>query len=285
MITFHKFLPIFCFSLVFQFTCSLTNPRRNRIPVLQYHDDWVCINKPPGITVHRSNSTPKHQAVLTSTVKRQLARKVFPVHRLDHRTSGALLFAFDSKTAGSLHETAIRGGKKTYIAMVRGIWRHPERTLTIDKALKVRGEMKDAVTKFTLLTSTPIGSGPSEGLASIVLCEPLTGRTHQIRRHAYAMGHPIIGDSEHGDSRVNRWWRQNGHLQRMALHCWRLEFADEMGNHRECVAPLSDELQEAFRRASLWESSIEKEPRLEASFVDITDGSCGRHYRKKKIET
>lgn len=75
-------------------TNSLSSQRkRQRIPVMHYDDNWVCVDKPCGMTVHRSKSTPKHKQVLTTAVKRQLSRKAFPVHRLDHRTSGAILFA------------------------------------------------------------------------------------------------------------------------------------------------------------------------------------------------
>jgi len=50
------------------------NIERQRIPILQYHDEWVCVNKPPGLSVHRSANTPRTKPVLTSTLKRQLAR-------------------------------------------------------------------------------------------------------------------------------------------------------------------------------------------------------------------
>ena len=55
------------------------------------------------MTVHRSHRARAHEFVLSTLLKRQLSRKVYPVHRLDHRTSGAILFAFDSKTCADLH--------------------------------------------------------------------------------------------------------------------------------------------------------------------------------------
>ena len=125
--------------------------KRPRIPILQYHDDWVCVDKPSGITVHRGNGVPRNKPVLTSRVKRQLSRKVFPVHRLDHRTSGVMLFAFDSTTAGVLHDAAIRKGQKEYLALVRGHWNRDESVVFVDKPLVVKGIEKEALTKFTLL--------------------------------------------------------------------------------------------------------------------------------------
>jgi hypothetical protein len=53
---------------------SSPKKRWQRIPILQYHDEWVCVNKPAGLTVHRSRTTPKSSPVLTTAVKRQLAR-------------------------------------------------------------------------------------------------------------------------------------------------------------------------------------------------------------------
>ena len=198
---------------------------RPRIPVIQYHDDWVCVSKPAGMTVHRYANTPKRQFVVSTLLKRQLARKVFPVHRLDHRTSGALLFAFDSKTCGLLHSALRSAGdddddefvgnentttetkssetksEKTYIALVRGDWKwkyEEDEIVIVDKALKVKEEMKDARTELRLLSSYA-GNDEEEypkDACSLVLCSPKTGRTHQIRRHLYSIGFPIIGESE-----------------------------------------------------------------------------------------
>lgn len=210
--------------------------KRPRVPVLQYHDDWVCVNKPAGMTVHRSKNTSRRQLVLSTLLKRQLARKVFPVHRLDHRTSGAILFAFDSKTCGKLHSllragpqngdgdedlindvlemreedkyrpSSIGGSDKAYIALLRGDWHRKfgdTTIVTVTKPLKVNEVMKDAETDFFLLaSSTGDASIPYHpGACSLVLCKPKTGRTHQIRRHAHSFGFPIIGDSAHGDSK------------------------------------------------------------------------------------
>jgi tRNA pseudouridine65 synthase len=277
---------------------------QSRIPILEYHSRWVCVNKPAGLTVHRSHSTPKHQRVLVSSLKRQLGRKVFPVHRLDHRTSGAMLLAFDSETCGKLHdiirsststsssssaaatssnhqhspitattntvrsstssttahnddddeEDQVNAPQKQYIALVRGIWKtttSQQESILVDQPVRVKDIYKPAQTKFTILATmdhvssdvvggggagTPTGTTGSDndtvntipsyygGACSLVLCEPLTGRTHQIRKHAFAMGHPIIGDTQHGDTKINCWWRTHCGLNRLALHSWRLTF-------------------------------------------------------------
>ena len=340
--------------------------RRRRIPILQYHDDWVCVNKPAQMTVHRSRNTPNHEPVLTSTLKRQLSRKVFPVHRLDHRTSGAMLLAFDSKTAGRLHDNAIRNGRKTYLALLRGSWRvgrimttsstttgtttetntnspiilnqspHVnnqtiatitvlnERSCVVDKPLLVGGDdvdvevLKEARTKFTLLAETTANatisvneSGTTDSTENselsccLVLCEPLqSGRTHQIRRHAFALGQPILGDSRHGDSRANRWWRKHYGLNRLALHCWMIEFVNTMAEDDDddddimdhdgqeettgqqqtvtCLAPIPTELRDVLEGnlPSLWDHALIAEPRLATKPYDERGGSYGRKYRE-----
>lgn len=271
--------------------------QRSRIPILAYHDDWVCVNKPPGITVHRSQNTPRHERVLTTAVKKQLGRKVYPVHRLDHRTSGALLLAFGSEMAGKLHDVAIRHGSKQYIALLRGQWTYPHTTRIVDQPLRDQGNVtKEAQTKFTLLATTvPTTTNDSssdergDGQCSLVLCEPITGRTHQIRRHARDIDHPIIGDSQHGISRVNRYWRERRGLDRLALHCWTLEFTmeeDETSQESHCiVSPLPAELRRTLETyvPIVWKTAMKLHPRLLMEPYDETGGTHGRHYRSKQL--
>ncbi|KAH8067600.1 pseudouridine synthase [Aureococcus anophagefferens] len=190
-----------------------------RIPVLHYSDRFVAVNKPAGISVHRNKDTGRRR-VVTTQLQRQFRRKVFPAHRLDHRTSGALLFGFDGPTAGKAHD-ALAAGTKEYLCLLRG------------------------------------GDWPGEGGADVVeeprctLCiaAPATGRPHQIRRHAQHLSMPVIGDSKHGDSRVNRWWREERGLDRLALHCLAISLDDVDGEAVSLLAPLEGELGFA---ASAW---------------------------------
>lgn len=304
---------------------------RPRIPILQYHDDFVIVNKPAGISTHRAgHGTPRSKLVLSTSLKRQLSRKVFPVHRLDHRTSGAIMFAFDSLTCGLLHNSLSskeKTSKKEYIALVRGDWKEMFYTeeddeeeggkqkdlIIVDKPLNVDGTLKEAVTEFRHLTSfslplselSTISSSNSTTKStfryhpiscSLLLCTPKTGRTHQIRRHAFHLGLPIIGDTQHGDTKINRWWRENMGLDRLFLHSFALDiphYDTEQGEREEsnidsriqCVAPLSQELKDVLQRKELegfWERAIQLDSRLCEMEYDCRDGTYGRNYKQQQ---
>lgn len=83
---------------------------------------------------------------------------------------------------------------------------------------------------------------------------------------------PIIGDSAHGDSKVNRWWRQERGLDRLALHCLSIALPDPA---ETIVAPLEGSLAEVLRAEPLWAEALSSEPRLDLAPVDDRTGSRG----------
>ena len=293
---------------------------RPRIPILRYEDEWVCVNKPVSMSVYRNKNTSPRQLVVSTSLKRQLSRKVYPVHRLDHRTSGALLFAFNSEMAASLHSALKKSSAKEYIALLRGKWPvGKDEVITVDEPLNVDGVMKDAKTMFECI-ATINGSeendvdfyrkyDPSsdndnqisiEALpippCTLVRVRPVTGRQHQIRRHAFKMSMPIIGDSEHGDSRANRWWRVNLGLNRLALHCFSIGLelyansshcdGKKIGNYTSILAPIPDDFKKTLARKELkelWMEACEKDIRLETDMLDTRGGSFGR--RSSRVST
>lgn len=74
----------------------------------------------------------------------------------------------------------------------------------------------------------------------------ITGRSHQIRAHLAALGHPIVGDSKYGDPQINRWFSKNFQIQSQMLHAYRMKLADG----RELTAPLSSEFQKVINAFS-----------------------------------
>lgn len=330
--------------------------KRQRIPVLSYKNDYVIVSKPAGMTMHRNSNSwfrSKHP-VLETTIKKQLSRKPFLVHRLDHRTSGALLLAFNSEMAGSLHGR-LRSDESTklYVALVRGDLRQKFKSaaaagtedggdidlsvtgkgsvigscvnipnvvddvtdtrdsvashhldaseykskITVNLPIKIDGIEKEAQTEFYFLSSMTLDDededtdGPyvTKSL-SLLLCQPKTGRTHQIRRHAIrALQSPIIGDSEHGDSRVNRFWREKIGFDRLGLHCFYLHLPSsaDYDDDIKCIAPLTDDFKgslECDELSPLWEDAVMRLPSLASEPYDDRGGTFGRNYRRDKAE-
>ena len=85
------------------------------------------------------------------------------------------------------------------------------------------------------------------GKYSLVQCELLTGRTHQIRVHLQSMGHPLVGDERYGDEEANKRARKLG-LKRLFLHAQSIAFADDSGNELHFTAPLADDLEQFLER-------------------------------------
>ncbi len=156
------------------------------LTVLAEGDGWLVVAKPAKLVVHRNEFTRGHDALL-QRARRQLGKPVHLVHRLDAAASGCLLLATDAALVAPL-AGALRDGKKTYHALVRGVCRGPQSVL-VDRPLRDdNGIMKDARTRLTCLASS------EEPRCSLVEAELLTGRFHQIRRHLRGLSHPILGD-------------------------------------------------------------------------------------------
>ena len=166
------------------------------LPILYLDDAIVVINKPSGLLVHRSPIDRHETRFAVQMVRDQIGRRVYPVHRLDKGTSGALAFALDREAARSL-ATAFSSNHvvKTYLAIVRG-W--PAEGGEIDHPLAaVQDEYAPS-----------LDSGPKASRTSFRRLE--TGRTHQIRVHLRAIDHPVVGDVRYGGSKpsfpVDRPW-------------------------------------------------------------------------------
>jgi tRNA pseudouridine65 synthase len=94
-----------------------------------------------------------------------------------------------------------------------------------------------------------------------VLAEPETGRWHQVRRHLRDVSHPILGDSTHGDTRVNRWWRETYGLRRLGLHCFSLDLALD-GETIAATCPAPADLVHIWERLPWWNQALAELPGL-----------------------
>lgn len=188
--------------------------------------DFVIIDKPPGVFVHKTTLDPEASRFVVQELRDQLGTRVYPVHRLDRKTSGALLLALDNNTQSELNTIfREREIEKSYLAIVRG---HTPQELEIDYALKTeRGNLQEAQTTLKTIAHTeiPISSGKySSSRYSLVELRPTTGRRHQLRRHMAHILHPIIGDRPHGCNKQNKFFLEHFDMNSMLLHAYSLKF-------------------------------------------------------------
>ncbi|WP_417664068.1 tRNA pseudouridine(65) synthase TruC [Pseudidiomarina donghaiensis] len=203
-----------------------------------YHDDvLVAVDKPSGLLVHRSWIAREATEFALQRVRDQIGQRVYPVHRLDRPTSGILLFAKDPDTARLMTEQfAERQVLKIYHAVVRGyltdgVLDYPlkeELDKIADKLADQNKEAQSAVTEYRCIQQIELPFTVSKKHAtsrySLMELTPKTGRKHQLRRHMSHLRHPIIGDSNHGDGRHNRFFREHFGLQRLMLAATTLAF-------------------------------------------------------------
>ncbi len=211
-----------------------------RLDELYRDEHLVVVNKPSGLAVHRGWAADKVTAL---TLARNMTdRYVYPVHRLDRGTSGVLVFAFDSATAGLLQDHfRDKTVQKRYVALVRGLT--PDDGC-IDHPIprKPKGPRVDAITHFRRL-------GVAVNRYSLIEALPETGRLHQIRRHMKHISHPLIGDTAYGDGRENRRLRSEFGLLRLALHAASIHFTHpHTGEKIEVSASPPDDLRVPLER-------------------------------------
>jgi tRNA pseudouridine65 synthase len=165
-----------------------------------------------------------------------------PVHRLDRPTSGVLISAYTKEAARIMGESFQEGKViKKYIAVVRGYL--PE-TGNIEIPLKKDGEgiYQEALTFYKTLgqIEVPIENNQYKtSRYSLVEATPHTGRYHQIRRHLARIGHPVIGDTSHGDLRHNKLLKSYFQNQRLLLHGLCVTFPHPLsGMNQTITAPV-----------------------------------------------
>ncbi len=232
------------------------------LPILFQDNEIVVVNKASGLLVHRSALDKHAHEFAVQMVRDQLGRKVFPVHRLDRPTSGALVFAFSSSSARKLSLEFSEGRVvKTYLAVVRG---NPPQEITIDYPLKeeldaiadsqarIDKPRQEAVTRISTITNVEfpvsVDKFPTSRY-SLVKAQPKTGRQHQIRKHLQHIGHPIIGDVNYGSGKHNRFFRETFKVNRLLLACTEISFLHPTENKMSTVqAPLATDFRELIEK-------------------------------------
>ena len=199
--------------------------------MIVYEDDYILIaNKPNDVLIHHSYMARNmaSEATLLSLLKSQFNHEnIYPVHRLDRKTSGLVIFA-KKKEYITPFQTLFEANKikKEYYALVRG---HLNDTGMIDTPVKGRDAKvyKDALTNYHTINrfTINVAVGPyEESRYSVVLLTPETGRLHQLRIHMNKISHPIICDPKYGDRFHNKMFNTQYNIQSLFLHAASLTF-------------------------------------------------------------
>ncbi len=237
-------------------------PVRTTFGVLHEDEHLLAVDKPAGLAAHPGSGI--EGPTLVEEVRAHLAVpadlppgefRPSPAHRLDRDTSGVVLVAKTRKAMVRLGAIFTEGEevRKTYLALVKGKMSKPSGVIDVplsEHEQTSRSRERRGVNFQEALTRWQATSANHD--ASLLTVRIETGRTHQIRRHLQAAGHPVAGDRRYGDFPFNRMARARWGLKRMFLHSWRLAVPHPVtGAPLELEAPLPAELAEVLSRANL----------------------------------
>ncbi|MFQ5662955.1 MAG: RluA family pseudouridine synthase [Terriglobia bacterium] len=236
-------------------------PEAIPLRVLYEDDDLLAIDKPAGMVVH-AGAGQRRGTLVNALLHRlgplsTLGGPVRPgiVHRLDKSTSGVLLVAKNDEAHRHLAEQFRRRQvEKHYLALVHGRLPRTRDTINLpvarDRVRRTRmttrrHQGRPATTEYCVLQTA----------AGFTLLEAIlhTGRTHQVRVHLSALGHPVVGDTLYGAPRLLRWGRSSQlTLNRNFLHAQRVRFRHPRTNEPlEIRAVLPPELEELLHKLGL----------------------------------
>ena len=175
-------------------------------------DDLLVIVKPPGlltIATERERERTAYRLLGDYLARRSPPRRPFIVHRLDRETSGLLVFATSPAVKGDLQEQfEARRVERGYVAVVEGRVRADRGRLSSWLAEPGRERRRHAITDYEVLARRRD--------ATLLALRLGTGRRHQIRVQLAELGHPVVGDRDHGSRRSP--------IRRLCLHATRLGF-------------------------------------------------------------
>ena len=223
-------------------------PAAERIPltIIYQDEDVIVVDKPAGLTVHPAPGHPSGTLVnallALAPELAGLRDRVRPgiVHRLDRDTSGLLVVARNERARDDLiRQMKQREVSKTYLALVQGVPQPPQGTIEAPIGRHPRNRKKMAVVAGGREAETRYRTREEVDGLALLEVEPVTGRTHQIRVHLAAIGHPVVGDAVYG--------KRSDLVGRQFLHAWRLAFdLPSSGRRVEFESPLPADLRAAL---------------------------------------
>ena len=225
---------------------SSVEPEEIAIQIVYEDADLIAVNKPAGMAVHPS---PGHaRSTLVNAVLAHCddlsgvggVTRPGIVHRLDKDTSGIILIAKnDEAHRGLANALKDRSVEKLYVALVDGVPSPAEGVIDAPIARDPRNRQRMGIVAGGREAVTAYRITERFDGASLLDVRPRTGRTHQIRVHLAAIGHPIVGDAVYG--------RRSPLLARQFLHALRIDFDHpRTGQRLTLEAALADDLQRAL---------------------------------------
>ncbi len=224
--------------------CSNIKPIKMDLDIVYEDEALIVLNKPAGIAVHPSFS--HYEDSFSNGVRFYfdsigLHKKIRPVNRLDFNTSGLIIFAKNEYVQENLIRQMATGSfKKQYLAVVQGILEKPIDTIKAPIARKensiiercVSPDGQQAVTEYEVLETY--------NNCSLVKCNLLTGRTHQIRVHFAYIGHPLLGDTLYGS--------ESNLINRQALHSYMMSFINPINsNYIQIICNIPSDIIHIFK--------------------------------------
>ena len=224
-----------------------TDYSEHTLPVIFENDDVIVINKPSGVLTHSKGAVNEEFTVADFVRERMTepedTNRPGIVHRLDRATSGIIIAAKNSAAKHHLQKQfQDRKAKKEYIAITRGIPKHPKASVDIP----IERNPKEP-SQFRVGTNGKPAHTDYEVIAhndrfSVISLRPTTGRTHQLRVHLEYLGTPIVGDDiyDGGKSPIGR----------LALHARSLEITLPGGKRETFIAELPEDFAAAVEKIS-----------------------------------
>ncbi len=261
---------------------SLVDARALRDMILFEDRDCLVLDKPFGLAVQGGSGTHHHIDGMLASLPNERGDRPALVHRLDRDTSGVLLVARTRKMAADLGEIfRSRQARKTYWALVEGVPKPPQGRISLylakgegmgqvrrvprrqgeagqaaDAKAATREKMHvarhgDEDAQHSVTYYATVDKVPAR-LAWLSM-KPITGRTHQLRAHAEAIGHPIVGDPKYGVTTANDPRRSDplrqvpdGIERKLHLLARRLVLPHPRGGTLDVTAPLPSHMQASF---------------------------------------
>jgi 23S rRNA pseudouridine1911/1915/1917 synthase len=211
------------------------------LPIIYEDKSCLVIDKPAGVLTHSKGAFNPEATVatwLSSKVSGLSGDRAGIVHRLDRATSGVMIVAKNPEAVGWLQKQfSQRKAKKTYRAVVVGRPGEPEAVIDMPiernprkpQTFRVGSNGKSAVTNYKILKSSE--------KYSLIELRPTTGRTHQLRVHLSAIGHPIVGDELYKGPKADR----------MFLHATELELTLPNKKRQTFTVPMPETFNEVIQ--------------------------------------